>query len=110
MIESALEQVLLNSLSRRSHFWRGSDGPLVLEQSFQYADRGVKRGAGTLRCFAVPSTVFELLVEEAAHEALGRVSKVCSQRERTSIDAWLHFALEEDVSTGLWRAQVPATS
>src|SRR5262249_52732389 len=73
----------------------GPDGTLVFEEALQHADCRVVRRACTLRRFAIPAAVAQLLADETAREALGRMPEIRAERERAAIDAWLHFAFEE---------------
>src|SRR5439155_3986362 len=93
--EATLEQILLAAPPGRRDLRRGPAGTLVLEQPLQHADRGVEGRARTLRRFAVPTAVIELLADETEREALRRTPEVGAKRERAPVDARLHFALEE---------------
>src|SRR5262245_34302853 len=81
---TAFEQVLLASLPRPCDLRCRPGRALVLEQSFKYADRGVKRRARALRRLAVPAAVVELLADETAREAFRRATEVGAERERTA--------------------------
>src|SRR5262249_7031978 len=87
--QGALERVLVASLSGGRNLGRGPDGPLILEQPFEHANRGVKRRAGAFRRFAVPTAIAELFGQETAGKALGQAPEVGAECERASIDARL---------------------
>ena len=68
----ALEQIVLGPPAGPGDGGRFAPGPLIFEESFEHADRGVERGAPAGRafrrhewpCFAVPAAVCELLAQE----------------------------------------------
>src|SRR5262245_37097802 len=93
---ATLQEVLLCPATRARHGGRGAICLLVLQEPFQHADRGVKRGAhGASLSLAVPAAVLELFAEEPVDEAIARFAEVGAKRQRTAIDARLDFALEE---------------
>jgi len=68
---TALEQELLPPLTGRLHCRRAARGPLVLQESFEDADRGVEGPAGRAAfLFAVPPAVGHLLAQKPVDDAL----------------------------------------
>src|SRR5262249_8957237 len=59
------------------------------------ANRRVVRRARALRRVAIPAAILELLADETAGETLRRTPEVGAEREGASVDARLHFAVEE---------------
>ncbi len=124
--ECAVEEVYLGAaagcLDPGREGVRGTDGTLEFKETFEDADGGVKRRAGTRGRFAVPATVGELFGEEAEREGFIGVAEVAAEREDAAVDAGLFFPFEEGISSRLAAvfavcrrraevkgAQVPAT-
>src|SRR5579863_6504899 len=61
---AALEQIVFGSLAGFGDFRRFAPSPFVFEQSFEHADRRMKRRAPALGRFAIPAAVLELLAQE----------------------------------------------
>jgi hypothetical protein len=103
--ETALKQVLLASLSGRRDLRhdlrRGPKRALVLEQPLQHADRCMEGRARTLRRFAIPTAVIELLADQAARQALRRAPEAGAKRQRAPVDAGLHLSFEERLAAEL---------
>src|SRR4051812_8483189 len=105
--KASIEQILLRPASGLRNLRLGPDGALVLEQTLQDADGGVKRGANSAGRFAVPTSIRKLLVQETAREGLGGPPEIRAQREPAAVDARLYFALEKPVAAEFCGTQVP---
>jgi hypothetical protein len=69
---AALEQIVFAPLAGLGDGRRFAPGSFIGEQSFQHADRGMKRRASAFRtfcgrfnCLAVPASIFQLLAQES---------------------------------------------
>ena len=80
--QTTLQQIFFAAPSGRPDLRSGADSTLVLEQSLEHADGGVERRTHTLRRFAVPTAVIELLANETARKALRGTPEVAAKRER----------------------------
>ena len=93
---ATLQQVLLCPDPRVRHRGRGAFRLLVLQESFQNADRRVERGAhGAPLRLAVPAAVLELLAEEPVEQPIAGLAEVAAKRQNPTVDAGLDLALEE---------------
>ena len=63
----------------------------VFVQSFQYANRGMERGASAWRSFAVPAPIFELFIEELPGQGVVRFLEIRADTEDSTVDARLRF-------------------
>jgi len=68
---------------------------LVVEQSFEHADGGVKRRAPALGHLAVPAATCELFGHELLGQPVVRFFKVRAEAENSAVDAALGFAVKE---------------
>src|SRR5262249_27632681 len=93
--QSPLQKIFLASPSGRCNPRPRPNRPLILEQTLQDANRGMKRRAHALRSIAVPTAVFQLLTNKTARKALRGTPKVSAQRKRSTVDARFYFALEK---------------
>src|SRR5262249_48785911 len=103
--ESAFEEVLLPAKTGLGHLRAVPDGPFVLEQSLEHADRGVERRPG--RAFgglAVPAAVGQLLAEQPADDASDVLAEVSAARRHLAVDARLALAREEGIAVAFRRA------
>jgi hypothetical protein len=64
---------------------------MTLEQSFEYADSGMKRRAAALGCFAVPAAIFELLVQKLTGQCIVRFFEIRADAEDSAVNAGLRF-------------------
>ena len=77
--EPALEEVLLPAQTGLGHLRAAPDGPFVLEQGLQHADRGVeRRPRRAVLSLAVPAAVGQLLGEQPVDDAPDRTSGASS--------------------------------
>src|SRR5260221_8335303 len=91
--EAALEEVLLPAEPGRGHVRTAPDGPFVLEQGLEHADRGVKgrpRRAALGR--AVPAAVLKLLAEQPVDQASHVLAEVGAAGRHLAVDARLDLA------------------
>src|SRR5206468_6583415 len=103
--EAALEEVLLPAEPGLGHLRTAPDGPFVLEQGLEHADRGVerrpRRAVGGL---AVPAAVGQLLVEQPIDEAPDVLAEVGAARRHLAVDARLDLARAEGIAVAFLRA------
>src|SRR5206468_12550972 len=103
--EAALEEVFLPAEPGLGHLRPAPDGPFVLEQGLEHADRGIerrpRRAVGGL---AVPAAVGQLLAEQPVNDAPDVLAEVGAARRDLAVDARLDLAREEGITLAFLRA------
>jgi hypothetical protein len=102
--EASCEQVLLAAELCDGQRRRRPACSLVLGQRLEHTERRVERRAGRVgRRLAVPTTVTELLAEQAVHDTADVLPEVRAYRRDLRIDARLDLAGEERIVVALGR-------
>src|SRR5665213_1758044 len=93
--EAALEEIVLSAKASAGHVRHRTLCRLVLQQSFEHADRRMERRPLAARGVAVPAAVAQLLLKESVDETMAGLAEIRAGRKHPSVDTGFDLAFEE---------------